>query len=111
MENKSIGKVTVGYGTKEQKEIEVACFVRASFKDHRLATISELEDGSIVGAIENPESSGRNTQAKIWLTEESFLSLVATYYVYCMKRGKDLEKLLTEIALKNDIEYEFASID
>ena len=111
MEKKSIGKVTVGFGSKDQREIEVVNFVRSSFKDHRLITISELEDGSIISVVENPESSGRASQAKIWLSKQSFLGLIATSYLYFMKKGEDFEGLLKDVLVKDELEYEFASID
>ena len=54
-EKVSIGKVTVGFGTAEQREMGIVDFVQANFKDHRLISISQIEDGSIVTVVENPK--------------------------------------------------------
>jgi len=48
------GKITIGYGTSEQKELQIIDFVQAHFKDNRVITISQIEDGSFVSAVENP---------------------------------------------------------
>jgi hypothetical protein len=42
--SKSKGKVTVGFRTSQQKEIEIVDFLQAKFKDNRLITVSSLEN-------------------------------------------------------------------
>lgn len=104
----SRGKITVGYGSSEQRELEIEDFVQAEYKDHRLISISQIEDGSIVAAVENPASSGRNTQATIWLSKESFIGLLATGVLYFSAKGEDLEQLMNEAFEKEDITYAYS---
>lgn len=101
----SRGKITVGFGTTEQKEMEIINFVQAKFKDHRLIGISQIEDDSLVVVVENPMSSGRNTQATIWLSKESFVGVLATAFLYFSAKGEDLGKLIQESVEKNEINY------
>lgn len=107
-EKVSRGKVTVGFGTTEQREMEIIDFVQAEFKDHRLISISEIEDGSLVTVVENPKSSGRNTQATIWLSKESFVGMLSTAFIYFSAKGQDLGKLMQEAVERNKIDYTFS---
>ena len=107
-EKVSRGKVTVGFGTAEQREMEIIDFVQAEFKDHRLISISEIEDGSLVTVVENPKSSGRNTQATIWLSKESFVGILSTAFIYFSAKGQDLGKLMQEAVERNKIDYTFS---
>jgi hypothetical protein len=104
----SRGKVTVGYGTVEQREMEITNFVQAGFKDHRVISISEIEDGSIVAVVENPKSTSRNTQATIWLSKESFIGMIATAFIYFSAKGEDLGNLMQSAVEKNEIDYTFS---
>jgi hypothetical protein len=104
----SKGKITVGYGTAEQRELEITDFIQANFLDNRLISISGIEDGSIVAAVENPASSGRNTQATIWLSKESFVGMIASAFIYFSSKGEDLGELTKDCVIKNDIEYSYS---
>lgn len=104
----SRGKVTVGFGTAEQKEMEIIDFVQAEFRDHRLISISEIEDGSLVTVVENPKSTGRNTQATIWLSKESFIGMLSTAFIYFSAKGEDLGKLMQTAVENNQIDYTFS---
>lgn len=104
----SRGKVTVGFGTAEQKEMEIIDFVQAEFKDHRLISISEIEDGSLVTVVENPKSTSRNTQATIWLSKESFIGMLSTAFIYFSAKGEDLGKLMQTAVENNQIDYTFS---
>lgn len=104
----SRGKITVGYGTAEQRELEIVDFVQAEFKDHRLISISQIEDGSLVAVVENPASSGRNTQATIWLSKESFVGMLSTAFLYFSAKGEDLGELMKSVVESEDISYTYS---
>jgi len=102
----SYGKVTVGVGSLEQKEINIIDFVQASFKDNRLITISTLEnDEGYLLSIENPQSSGRNLTQNMWLSKESFMGLITTSFIFWNCKNVDLEKLLQMSVADNDVDY------
>lgn len=102
------GKITVGVGTNQRRELEVVDFIQARFKNNRIISISQIEDGSFVGAVENPPSSGRNTQSTIWLSKESFIGLLSTAMLYFNLKGEDMQKLLEESAEGEKIDYSFS---
>lgn len=102
------GKITVGYGTAEQRELEILDFVQAEYKDHRLITISKIEDESIVAIVENPKSSGRNTQSTIWISKESFIGMLSTAFLYFSAKGEDLGELMKSVVEKEDINYSYS---
>ena len=102
------GKITVGYRTSEQKELQVIDFLQAKFKDNRVISISQIEDGTFIGAVENPPSTGRNTQATIWLSKESLIGLLSTAMLYFNIKGEDLHSLLEQSVSSEDIDYSFS---
>lgn len=104
----SRGKIIVGCGTAEQRELEIVDFLQAEFKGHRLISISQIEDGSLVVAVENPASSGRNTQATIWLTKESFVGMVAAAFLYFSAKGEDFGELIKAAVQRKDINYTYS---
>lgn len=99
------GKITVGYGTSDQKELQVVDFLQAKFKDNRVISISQIEDGTFIGAVENPPSTGRNTQSTIWLSKESLIGLLSTAMLYFNIKGEDLQSLLEQSTQGKDIDY------
>mgnify|MGYP007100109641 CR=1 FL=1 len=104
----SRGKITVGYGTAEQRELEIIDFVQAEYKDHRLISVSQIEDGSLVAVVENPKSTGRNTQATIWLSKESFVGMLATAFLYFSAKGEDLGQLMKDVVERDNIDYSYS---
>ncbi len=102
------GKITVGVGTNEQRELQIVDFVQAHFKDNRIISVSQIEDGTLVGVVENPPSTGRNTQASIWLSKESFIGLLSTAMLYFNVKGEDIQKLLEESIQGNEVDYSFS---
>jgi len=109
MENNSIGKVTVGYGTPEQREIEIKAFLQANFIDNRLISVSETEnDEGFILLVENPKSSGRQGENKMWLSRDSFIGLLTVINLYTLKYNIDPAKELEEKYGK-DINFKFAS--
>lgn len=104
----SRGKITVGVGTPERRELEIVDFVQAEYKDHRLISISQIEDGSLVAVVENPASTGRNTQATIWLSKESFVGMLSTAFLYFSAKGEDLGELMKSVVEREDINYTFS---
>ena len=100
-----IGKITVGYGTIEQREIEIIDMVQASFQGNRLVSVGTVnEDEGIVAVIENPTSSGRNPQTTIWVSKESFMALIATAMIYFDAKGENTETLFRKTVKGEDIE-------
>ena len=102
------GKITVGYGTSKQRELQVIDFLQAKFKDNRVISISQIEDGTFVGSVENPPSTGRNTQATIWLSKESLIGLLSTAMLYFNIKGEDLHSLLEQAVTGDDVDYNFS---
>ena len=102
------GKITVGYGGIGQKELQIVDFVQAHFKDNRIISVSQIEDGSLVCAVENPPSTGRNTQSTIWLSKESFIGLLSTAMLYFSVKGEDMQKLLEESVEGGKVDYTFS---
>lgn len=102
------GKITVGYGTSLQKELQIIDFVQAKYKDNRVITVSEIEDGSFTATVENLISTDRNPQSTIWLSKESFMGLLTTAMMYFTIKGEDIQK---EVELSLDgkqIDYSFS---
>lgn len=93
---KSFGTVTVGAGTAQSREIEIREFIQCAYKDRRLVTVSKLEDDTFVLVVENPESTGRHTTNKMWLSQESFIGLLASSMLYLKQTGLDLDKLVKD---------------
>jgi hypothetical protein len=104
----SRGKITVGYGSTDQREMEIIDFVQAKFKDNRFVTVGGIEDGSLVVMVENPASTVRNAQTNLWLTKESFIGLLSTAFLYFSCKGEDMDKLLMEALEKEDIDYVYS---
>jgi len=102
------GKITVGFGTSAERELDVVSYVSTKYKDNRLVSVSELEDGSFVGVVENPASTGRNPQSIIWLSKESFIGLISTAIMYLNMKKEDVEKLLEEAVSKEAVEYSYS---
>lgn len=107
MENKN-GTITVGFGTPEQKELAIVEYVQAEYKNCRLITVSEIEDGSICCVVENPKSTGRHEQAKIWLSKESFIGMVTTAMLFMNCKGEDFEQAIKEATGGEAIRYRFS---
>lgn len=91
------GKVTVGYGGIEQRELEIVEYVQAKFKDNRLISISKLEDDTMVLSVESPPSTGRNAQSTIWLSKDSLIGLLSTASLYLAIKGEDLSEMIEDI--------------
>jgi hypothetical protein len=82
MENSKYGKIVTGIG-----ELEIIDFVQANYVDNRTITVASLEDGSYALAVENPESSGRATTSKMWLSKESTIALFSTISMHFEAKG------------------------
>ncbi|WP_336716312.1 hypothetical protein [Chryseobacterium mucoviscidosis] len=105
MENENYGKVTVGFGSPEQHELEIKDFIQADFKDHRLISMAKLEDESFLLSVENPPSSGRATQQAIRLSLESTIGLVSTVMLYFNKKGLDMDSLIQQAVETYEINF------
>lgn len=102
------GVITVGYGTKEQRELKIVDFLQTMMKDNRTISVCKIEDGTYVLAVENPPSTGRASQQKMWLSEESLTGLLSTAFLYFSAKGENLEELLKQSVDKNEIDYRFS---
>lgn len=107
-EKKSIGTVTLGCGSSEQREVEIEDLLRCEFKDHRLVSVVKTEEDGFLFCVENPASTGRNTEQKMYLTEGSAVSLFSTYMLYLTHHGVDMQQLFDKYRQSGDIlKYEF----
>lgn len=89
------GYITVG-SKDEPKQINIIEFIQATFNDNRLITVAELEDGSYCLTVENPESSGRHSQNKMWLSKESFVGLLTTSMMFFEAKGENMQELIKQ---------------
>jgi len=104
----SYGKITVGAGTSERRDIEITDFIQVSLKDNRLISVSQLEDGSIVAPVENPPSSGRSPQSNIWLSKESFVGLLAVAGMYFEVKGDNLFEMMSDVVRGDEVHFSYS---
>lgn len=105
---KNYGKITVGFGTPEQRELKIIEFLKTTFKDNRVISVSLIEDESFACVVENVTSSGRNEQSTIWLSKESMIGLVSTVMIYFNMKGQDIEELLKQSVDGDNIQYTYS---
>lgn len=93
----------------ENNKIQIDSFVRAIYIDNRLISVMKLEDGSYTLAVENHQSSGRSIQSTMRLSEESFVGLVSTIFMFFQCSNTDVQSLL-EKSISEDklIDYMFS---
>lgn len=98
----------VSYTDREgnKKVISVINFVRTEFKDNRIVSIGETEEGTYILSVENPEDSERNKQACIHLTEGSLIGLLATIHLFFKETSYSLDEKLKDILKDGQMEYE-----
>ncbi|MDD3037926.1 hypothetical protein [Bacteroides sp.] len=101
------GTVTLGFGTDEQREVEIVDYIRSEFKDHRLITVAKTEEDAYLLCVENPESSGRNTCSKMYLSLGSLVALLASTHLFFQNQGLDMAELLKEYVEGDVINYEY----
>lgn len=107
-EKKSIGTATLGCGSSKQREVEIENFMRCEFKDHRLISVVKTEEDAYLFCVENPASTGRSTEQKMYLTEGSAVALFSTYMLYLTHHGVDMQQLFEKHRQSGDIlKYEF----
>lgn len=105
---KSYGHATVGYGTDKQREIEIDKFISMDFKDHRLISIMQLvNDEGFILSVQNPESTGRETHSKMFLSKESFVGLVYSASFFLQKMG-NIEDMLKQATDSQEIRYSYS---
>jgi hypothetical protein len=92
----------------KREELEVVDFLKASYRDNRLITVAGVEDGSFVLLVENPPSSGRSNDNKMWLSEESLLGVAQTILLYLGAKGEDLHALALKSVGNADIRYSYS---
>lgn len=99
------GYLTVGFGGPEERKIRIVDYFRATFKDHRLITMSELEAGSFYLSVENPTSTGRAILNQMWLSKDSFTGLVTLAMLAMRDKEMHLAELLKQME-QHEIRYE-----
>lgn len=107
-EKNKYGVATVGIHTSQEREVPIADYVKSLYKDNRLVSIVRLEDDSFILSVENPESSGRATSSQMWLSRESFISLISTSFLYFGCSGENFGELLQSSVTKNQLDYDFS---
>lgn len=109
MEDKNLGIVTIGYGSEHERKVKITNMVRCEFSDHRLVTVAKTEEGCYLLSVENPVSSGRETQTSMYLTEGSAVALLSTYMLYLEHNEIDADELFKKYMLSDkEIKYEFS---
>lgn len=99
------GKITIGCGSKDEKELEIVDFIRANFIDNRLVSICKIEDESFLLSVENPSSTGRATQSTMWLSKESLTGLLTTIMLYFNVKEEDMDEMFEQIAKDKEVNY------
>ena len=107
-DKKSYGQLTVGFGTRLERKLDIVDFVQANYKDNRLVHVSMTEEDAIVVTVENPPSTGRAPQSSIYLSKESLLAALSTVFIYFSCKGEDLPSLLKEITTNEMIDYGYS---
>lgn len=106
--DKGIGHATLGYGTDKQREVPFDNYMQFEFADHRLITISELEKNQgFIAVVENPESTGRSAQEKMFLSEISLKGLVCSAMMYFASKGVNWEEEVKTLLDKDMVDYRF----
>jgi hypothetical protein len=106
LEREYFGEATVATGTSFERKIKIISYMQANYKDNRLVSIVELENNEgYMLTVENPPSSGRNTQEKMWLSKESFIGLIGTAMMFYEGRNMNLGEELEKSVSGNDIHY------
>lgn len=100
------GTAVVGLGSESPREVKIINVVQATYKDHRLVTVSEgdNEEGYFI-AVENPSTSGRANLNSMWLTKESFIACLSSMIAFCNMRGISIEGEFKKICVNNEITY------
>lgn len=98
----------VSYTDREgnRKVLDIINFVQVEFKDNRLVSMGETNEGTYILSVENPEDSERNRQTSIHLTEESLIGLIATIHLFFKETSFPLSEKLGEILKDGQMEYE-----
>jgi len=107
-EEPKYGKITVGVGTSERRELEITEFIQADFKDHRTISIGKLEDDTYIFSVENPKSTGRADQQKMWLSKESAVGLITSAIVYFAANGIDFKEMLSESLATDEMQIQWS---
>jgi hypothetical protein len=102
---KSYGKITVGVGSENQRDLNIVEFLQSRYTDNRLITVSRIEDGTYSLTVENPESSGRGTLSQMWLSEQSVVGLISTLMHYFNVKDMNLHELLNNSINNNSVDY------
>lgn len=112
MEDKNLGIVTIGYESEYERKVKITNMVRCEFSDHRLVTVAKTEEGCYLLSVENPVSSGRETQTSMYLTEGSAVALLSTYMLYLEHNEIDANELFKKYIINGEeIQYEFSPED
>lgn len=101
----SYGKVTVGFGSKDQHDIEVKDFVKSVFAGDRFIHIAQLVDDSYCITIENLPSSGRAPHQSMRVGQESFIALVHAIMLYMQVKDMNVSQLAIDLQQNGNIEY------
>ena len=94
----SHGKLTVGFGTPQQREIEVKDYIAFSAADDRKVSIAELvDDQGYIVSVENYPSSGRNTANTMWLSKESLQAVGFAFHMFNAAKGWEPDQVIEEV--------------
>lgn len=100
--------ITLGFMGEHQRVVDIDSLVRIEFKDHRLATVARDEENAILLAVENPQSTGRAARAEMYLSQDSFYSILHTAMIFLEHNGIDLSSKLKElINEQKSVNYEY----
>jgi len=103
------GKATMVDDNKHvTQQVDIINYIRATFKDHRLCSVSELEGETYIVAVENPASTGRGALSSMHLSEESLVGLMTTILFYWNCKGLNIDKLFMQAVDKEHVDYDFS---
>ena len=103
--SESKGKITIGVGSSMQRDLEVTDFIQTVFPDNRIISVADIEDGTIMCSVENPESTGRAPKQSMWLSKESFAGLISLGILYYSRKGIDLKEEIEDMLKAKEFQF------
>ncbi|WP_216726121.1 hypothetical protein [Hymenobacter siberiensis] len=97
----SYGEIVKPNGEK----LQIIDYLQADYVDNRVISVSTIENGSVLLAVENPASTGRNTRNQMWLSAESAFGLLNAMHMYYLAKGVNMEDAVRACAKSDQVTY------
>lgn len=84
----------VGYGTPEERKVEMTEFLQVDFEDGRTVHVCKTELDGVMVSVLNSKESGRTPYQSIWLSDDSLTSMIDTICLYFIGKGIKLDDMI-----------------